>query len=55
MYVGASTCTVARATLQNNLYLLSGEKWFSSATDSEMAFTLARVMDEEGSVTEVMV
>lgn len=53
LHVGAATCTLAHGTLQNNVYLLSGEKWFSSATDSDMAFTLARVVDESGSITQV--
>jgi len=34
-------------------YKLYGYKWFSSATDSDMSLTLARICDEEGHCTEV--
>ena len=34
-------------------YHLHGYKWFTSATDANMAFTLARVQDGDGLVTEV--
>ena len=34
-------------------YKLYGYKWFSSATDSDMAFTLARVVDVSGNTIEV--
>ncbi|XP_063396861.1 acyl-CoA dehydrogenase family member 11-like isoform X1 [Mytilus trossulus] len=33
-------------------YRLHGYKWFSSATDSDMAFTLARVVDKQNNVIE---
>ncbi|XP_064612141.1 acyl-CoA dehydrogenase family member 11-like isoform X2 [Liolophura sinensis] len=33
-------------------FKLYGYKWFSSATDSDMTFTLARVMDADGQVTQ---
>lgn len=33
-------------------YLLHGYKWFTSATDADMAFTLARIADKEGRITE---
>lgn len=36
-------------------YRLHGYKWFSSATDANMAFALARVQDEEGRVKEVYI
>ena len=35
------------------MYRLHGYKWFSSATDADMAFTLARIQDNDGMVTEV--
>ena len=35
------------------MYHLHGYKWFSSATDADMAFTLARIQDNDGMVTEV--
>ncbi len=34
-------------------YKLYGYKWFSSATDSDMSITLARIIDQHGQVTEV--
>ena len=34
-------------------YHLHGYKWFTSATDANMAFTLARVVDNNGLVTNV--
>lgn len=34
-------------------YNLHGYKWFTSATDANMAFTLARVATETGEVTAV--
>ena len=39
----------------NHTHRLYGYKWFSSATDADMAFTLARVRDSKGMVTEVCV
>ena len=37
------------------MYRLHGYKWFSSATDADMAFTLARIQHNDGMVTEVRV
>ena len=34
-------------------YRLYGYKWFSSATDADMTFTLARVVDRQGNTVEV--
>ena len=34
----------------NNHYKLYGYKWFSSATDSDMTITLARIVDENKNV-----
>lgn len=49
--VAGGTDTVA--TLQpSGSYHLHGYKWFTSATDANMAFTLARVTDENGLVTD---
>lgn len=39
------TSTVARAGSAPGAYLLSGTKWFTSATTSQMAITLARLED----------
>ena len=44
--VAAGTDTVA--VKANDGYRLYGYKWFSSATDSDIALTLARVTDESG-------
>ncbi len=33
-------------------YLLYGYKWFSSAIDAQVAFTLARIVDEKDSIIE---
>jgi hypothetical protein len=33
------------------MYKLYGYKWFSSATDSDMTITLARILDENNNVT----
>ena len=49
--VAGGTSTVAVAT--GDKYRLHGYKWFSSATDANMAFTLARIANEEGVVKEV--
>lgn len=45
--------TETEAYLQSggeNHYKLYGYKWFSSATDSDMTITLARVCDQENKV-----
>ena len=34
-------------------YTLHGYKWFSSATDADMTFTLARVIGQDGTVIQV--
>ena len=49
--VGGGTETVA-VHQHGNHYKLYGYKWFSSATDSDMSLTLARVADQEGHVKE---
>lgn len=51
--IGGSTSTIARRSSSNNAYKLYGHKWFSSAADAQIAFTLARIVDEEGLVTKV--
>lgn len=46
-----SAGTETEAYLQSDFnYKLYGFKWFSSATDSDMTITLARVMDENNQV-----
>lgn len=46
------TETVARKQ-PDGTYRLYGFKWFTSAADSDMALTLARVADAEGQVKQV--
>ena len=43
---GSGTATLAHKQADGT-YKLHGYKWFTSATDSNMAFTLARIVDEE--------
>ena len=45
--VGRGTETLA-VPQPDGSYRLYGYKWFSSATDSDMTLTLARVVDQEG-------
>ena len=35
------------ACIKGKSFKLHGYKWFSSATDSDMALTLARIVDEQ--------
>ncbi|XP_071482238.1 acyl-CoA dehydrogenase family member 11-like [Diadema antillarum] len=49
--VAGGTETLAYPQLDGS-YHLHGYKWFSSATDSDMAIALARVVDEHDSITE---
>ena len=44
----SGTETVAR--LENGVYRLYGDKWFTSATTSQMAMTLARIEDRDGNI-----
>ena len=46
----SNTMTVAK--LENGTYKLYGTKWFTSATTSQVAFTLARIEDEHGNKIE---
>uniref|UniRef100_A0A4W3I6J0 Uncharacterized LOC103184399 n=1 Tax=Callorhinchus milii TaxID=7868 RepID=A0A4W3I6J0_CALMI len=49
--VAGGTETVAKQQPDGS-YKLYGFKWFTSATDSNMTLTLARIMDEQGSTLE---
>ncbi|NWR79267.1 ACD11 dehydrogenase, partial [Centropus unirufus] len=49
--VANSTETVARKQPDGS-YRLSGFKWFTSAADSDMTLTLARIVDAEGQVKQ---
>lgn len=49
---GLGTETVA-VPQPDGRYRLYGYKWFSSASDSDMSLTLARIADENAQVTEV--
>ena len=55
MVVAGGTETVATPARSgsSHTHYLHGYKWFSSATDSDMAFTLARVKAGDEMVTEV--
>ncbi|CAH1801951.1 unnamed protein product [Owenia fusiformis] len=48
--VGEGTETLAVAQ-DDGTYRLYGYKWFTSATDSDMALTLARIVDDDGQPT----
>ena len=52
-FSAGGTDTVAYGPESDGAYRLHGYKWFTSATDANMAFTLARLADKEGGVTEV--
>lgn len=47
---GTETVAIKQA---DGSYKLYGYKWFSSATDADVALTLARVLDVNGAVVEV--
>lgn len=47
---GTETLAVPQA---DGSYRLYGYKWFTSATDSDITMTLARIVDEEGNYTQV--
>ncbi len=38
-----------------DIFRLYGYKWFSSATDADIALTLARIADDEGNVLQVVI
>lgn len=44
--------TETTAVKKGDHYILSGVKWFTSATTSQMAMTLARIVDEKGNSVE---
>ena len=52
LYVHVATDTVAVRQADGS-FKLYGYKWFTSATDANIAFTLARVQDPDGLVTPV--
>ncbi len=47
--VSAATATTGAWDANAGCYRLSGYKWFSSATDSDMALTLARIVESDNS------
>jgi alkylation response protein AidB-like acyl-CoA dehydrogenase len=54
MIFAVANGTETLAVEQNNgSYRLYGYKWFSSATDSDIAFTLARVVDRHNNFIDV--
>lgn len=50
--VGGGTSTIARGPSSNSSYKLYGYKWFSSAADAQIAFTLARIVNGEGLISK---
>ena len=50
--VGSGSDTYAEK-IMDDLYALYGYKWFTSATDSDIALTLAREVDSDGNYTSV--
>lgn len=50
---GTDTIAVGPRDSGDGSYRLHGYKWFTSATDAQMAFTLARLQDENGMITKV--
>jgi len=52
LFVANGTETVAYPQ-EDGSYALHGLKWFSSATDSDMALTLARIVSHDGTVVPV--
>jgi alkylation response protein AidB-like acyl-CoA dehydrogenase len=54
--VAGGTETIAtELDISKKLYDLNGYKWFSSATDADMAITLARIEDSKGKVVQVKI
>lgn len=49
------TDTVAYGPDSDGSYTLHGYKWFTSATDANMAFTLARLVSKESGITQVLI
>lgn len=47
---GTETLAVSQ---DDGSYTLHGYKWFSSATDADMTFTLARCIDQSGNIVQV--
>lgn len=50
MASGTETVAVQQV---DGTYKLYGYKWFSSATDADIALTLARIIDDKGRTAEV--
>lgn len=52
VFAGSGTETVAQERPDGS-YSLHGFKWFTSAADSEMALTLARIVGPDGQIKQV--
>ena len=50
---GTDTIAIGPPDSGDGSYRLHGYKWFTSATDAQMAFTLARLQHEDGTITKV--
>jgi len=54
LLIAGGTETVAVKQTDGS-YKLYGHKWFSSATDADVALTLARISEEHGHCTQVCI
>ena len=50
---GTDTIAIGPPDSGDGSYRLHGYKWFTSATDAQIAFTLARLQHEDGMITKV--
>lgn len=53
LFIARGTETIAVEEADGS-YRLHGYKWFSSATDADMTFTLARIVDAQGKTVQVV-
>ena len=52
-YFSAGGTETVAVEQTDGTYKLYGYKWFSSATDADMALTLARILDQQGNTVKV--
>ncbi|CAE1248356.1 unnamed protein product [Acanthosepion pharaonis] len=52
--VAASTETIAKKEDEEDFYRLFGNKWFTSATDANIAFTLAHIVGKDGQLLQTL-
>ena len=53
LFVTADGTETVAVEQEDGSYKLFGYKWFSSATDSDMTLTLARIVDKDGNHVQV--